>query len=95
MKTRLGIAVAIAALGFAAPASVDTVANFTLDNVTFNDTAGPGGAGTATGSFTLDLNTSALSNIDITTSMDGLFGATYTGGSSSSPFSRRSIRRTS
>ena len=77
MKTRHGVAIAVAlAVGaFAAPASADTVANFTLDNVTFSD------GGTATGSFTLDLDTSALSNIDITTSVDGLFGVTYFGGS--------------
>ena len=76
MKTRFGVAIAVAlAVGaFAAPASADTIANFTLDNVTFSD------GGTASGSFTLDLDTSALSNVDITTSMNidsTSFGATY------------------
>ena len=75
MKTRFGLVVAIAVLGFAVPASADTVANFTLDGVTFDD------GGTATGGFTLDLTTGALSNISITTSADGIFGVTYTGGS--------------
>lgn len=75
MKTSLAVAIAVAVLGFAAPASADTMANFTLDNVTFS------GGGTATGGFTLDLTTSTLSNIDITTSTNGLFGVTYTGGS--------------
>ena len=68
------VAIAIAVLGFAAPASADTIANFTLNNVTFSD------GGTATGGFTLDLTTSTLSNVDITTSLDYPFGATYTGG---------------
>lgn len=63
----------VAVLGFAAPASADTIANFTLDGVTFS------GGGTATGSFTLDLDTSTLSNVDITTTADdlGVFGETY------------------
>jgi hypothetical protein len=74
MKTRLGLVIAVAVLGFAVPASADTVSNFTLDGVTFSD------GGTATGGFTLDLTTGALSNINITTSTDNLFGATYTGG---------------
>jgi hypothetical protein len=74
MKTRLGVAIALALMGLVAPASADTIANFTLDNVTFNDD------GTATGSFTLDLTTSTLSNIDITTSTDGDLGTTYTQG---------------
>ena len=75
MGTRLAAVIGIAVLGFAAPASADTVANFTLDSVTFSD------GGTATGTFTLDLTTSTLSNINITTSSDIFFGATYTGGS--------------
>jgi hypothetical protein len=70
MKTRFGVAIAIAIQGFAAPASAGTIANFTLDGVTFSD------GGTATGTFTLDLDTSTLSNINITTSSDDLFGAT-------------------
>ncbi len=82
MKTILGVIIAAAALGFAAPASADTIANFTLDGVTFDD------GGTATGSFTLDLDTSTLSNVNITTSMniDSLtgFGATYNDSSSNS-----------
>jgi hypothetical protein len=87
MKTRLGVAIAVAvAVGaFAAPASADTVANFTLDGVTFSD------GGTATGTFTLDLDTSTLSNVNITTSEDGpplpgSLGDTYTSGTfSNSP----------
>lgn len=77
MKTRVGIAIAVAVLGFAAPASADTIANFTLDGVTFS------GGGTATGTFALDLDTSTLSNVNITTSADDLgdFGETYTLGS--------------
>jgi hypothetical protein len=75
MKTSFAVAIAVAVLGFAAPASADTIANFTLDNVTFSD------GGTATGGFTLDLTTSTLSNVDITTSLDYPFGGTYTGGS--------------
>jgi hypothetical protein len=62
-------------VGFVAPASADTIANFTLDDVTFND------GGTATGTFTLDLDTSSLSNVDITTSGDKLLGTTYLQGS--------------
>lgn len=79
MKTRLGIAVAIAALGFAALASADTIANFTLDNVTF-DAGAPETyvTGTASGGFTLDLTTDKLSNVDITTSTP--LSATYTSG---------------
>ena len=66
----------MAVLRFVAPASADTIANFTLDGVTFGD------GGTATGSFTLDLDTSTLSNVNITTSsnidsMFAAFGATY------------------
>jgi hypothetical protein len=82
VKTRLGIAIAVAVLGFALPASADTVANFTLDGVTFDD------GGTATGSFTLDLTTSTLSNVNITTSTDSALelGDTYTSGTfSNSP----------
>jgi hypothetical protein len=52
-------------LGLSASASADTIANFTLDGVTFSD------GGTATGSFTLDLTTSTLSNINISTSFTG------------------------
>jgi hypothetical protein len=75
MKTRFGIAIAVAVLGFVAPASADTIANFTLDGVTFGD------GGTATGSFTLDLDTSTLSNVNIITSLNtdsfGTIGTTY------------------
>ena len=63
------------------PASADTIANFTLDGVTFDD------GGTATGGFTLDLTTGTLSNVNITTSYDPVagpfgFGATFNDGSS-------------
>jgi hypothetical protein len=68
MKTRFGIAAAVVILGFAAPASADTIANFVLDGVTFND------GGTASGSFTLDLTTDTLSNVNITTSTDSALG---------------------
>lgn len=55
-----------------APASADTIANFTLNGVTFDD------GGTATGSFSLDFTTSAISNVNITTSSNGSVGANYT-----------------
>lgn len=74
MKTILGVIIAAAALGVAAPASADTIANFTLDGVTFDD------GGTATGGFTLDLTSGTLSNVNITTTSgnpaDG-YGDTY------------------
>jgi hypothetical protein len=80
MRNRAFIAASCAvAFAISAPASADTIANFTLDNVTFN-----GGApevyiaGTATGGFTLDLTTDRLSNVDITTSTP--LSATYTSG---------------
>jgi hypothetical protein len=75
---RLIIATAVAMLGLAAPASADTIANFTLDSVIFSD------GGTASGGFTLDLTSGALSNVNITTSAEfdfppfGIFGTTYT-----------------
>jgi hypothetical protein len=75
MKKLLGAAVALTLTALVAPASADTIATFTLDHVTFND------GGNATGGFTLDLTTSTLSNVDITTSTDGEFGTTYTDGS--------------
>jgi hypothetical protein len=59
------------------PASAaDVTANFTLDGVTFSD------GGTATGGFTLDLTTGTLSNVNVTTSVDGtiVVGDTFTGG---------------
>ena len=82
MKTRFGVAVVIALMGFAVPASADTIADFSLDNVTFDDD------GTAAGTFTLDLTTSTLSNVNITTSDNldsppfGIYGATYSDSSS-------------
>jgi hypothetical protein len=79
MKKIFAAAIAVAVLGFAVPASADTVANFTLDGVTF------GGGGTATGGFTLDLTTSTLSNVNVTTSADGDLGTTYTEGIFDSP----------
>lgn len=81
MKTRFGIAVAVALLGFAVPASADTLATFVLDDVAFSDD------GTATGGFTLDLTKGTLSNVNITTSIDFIppfssFGTTYNNSSS-------------
>ncbi len=56
-------ATAAAILGcLIAPASADTIANFTLDTVTAD-----GGFITITGGFTLNLTTSTLSKITITT----------------------------
>jgi len=83
MMHKLVIAVAVGLTWLVAPASADTIANFSLDKVTFS------GNGTATGTFTLDLTTSILSNVNITTSPDSVsvpfadFGTTYndTGGS--------------
>jgi hypothetical protein len=75
--SRFGYLTAAAILiGFVVPASADTIANFTLDGVTFND------GGTATGGFTLDLTTSTLSNVNITTSQDSVLGlgTTYSSG---------------
>jgi hypothetical protein len=67
-------------IGFVVPASADTIANFTLDDVTFSD------GGTATGGFTLDLTTSALSNVSVMTSTDGALGTTFSSGTfSNSP----------
>ena len=66
---KFGVAIAVAFLGIASPALADTVANFTLDKVTFVD------GGTATGGFTLDLTTDTLSNVNITTSEDELVSA--------------------
>lgn len=65
-----------------APACMATEYTFNLDNVTFND------GGTATGSFTLDLSTGTLSNVNIVTSTDmysvpyGTLGTTYNDASS-------------
>jgi hypothetical protein len=62
--------------GLVSPASAsDIIANFTLDGVTFSDD------GTASGGFTLDLTTSTLSNVNITTttgSPPDSFGTNYT-----------------
>jgi hypothetical protein len=75
---KLLIALAIGLTWLVAPASANTIANFSLDKVTFS------GGGTAIGTFTLDLTTSTLSNVNITTSMDSVsvpfsdFGTTYT-----------------
>jgi hypothetical protein len=71
--SRFGFLVGAAILGWlVAPASANTVANFTLNGVTFSD------GGTATGGFTLDLTTSTISNVNITTSVDGVLGNSYT-----------------
>ncbi len=51
-----------------APASADTIATFTLDGVTFDD------GGTAAGGFDYDVNTGAVSNVNITGTP--LFGLT-------------------
>jgi hypothetical protein len=74
---KLLIAAAVGLAWLVAPASADTIANFSLDKVTFSD------GGTATGGFTLDLTTNTLSNVNITTSLDVIvipfigFGTTY------------------
>jgi hypothetical protein len=65
-------------------ASAETIADFTLDNVTFSD------GGTATGSFTLDFTLGLITSANIVTSTDEIvgpiaFGDTY--GSVGSSFS--------
>jgi hypothetical protein len=71
---RFGSLIAAAILGWmVAPASADTIANFTFDNVTFSD------GGSASGSFTLDLTTALLSNVDVTTTNGTGFVSTVSG----------------
>ena len=63
---RFSCLIGAAILGWlVAPASADTIANFTLDNVTADE-----GFDVITGGFTLDFTTSTLSNINITTTED-------------------------
>ena len=84
--SRFRFMIAVAILGWlVAPAFADTIANFTLDGVTFDD------GGTASGGFTLDLTTGALSNVNITTSNTATFtGSSYSDGSSTNTFSNSS-----
>jgi hypothetical protein len=71
---RLGVFTAILIFGAAAPASANTIANFALDGVIFND------GGTASGTFSLDLTTHIINQVSITTTPGGaLAGSTYTG----------------
>jgi hypothetical protein len=79
-KSRLGVCGAVALLAAVclpmtpAPVQAATV-TFDLNNVTFV------GGGTATGHFDFNSMTNALTNVSITTSTDGSFGATYMSGS--------------
>ena len=85
--SRFRYLIAVAILGWlVAPAAAsDVIANFTLDGVTFSD------MGTASGGFTLDLTTGALSNVNITTSTTTTWtGASYSDSASTNTFSNSS-----